>query len=114
MGSLGSAFAKKRCCPSSDILLSYHRSYLSSEQTPRITSHLATCDFCAAELQLLSKYPSAAEPCGRTVMPPDLGALAAMLLTKDNLETEALLFQIYRNDTLALTLNRMNPWPTVG
>ena len=103
MGSLGSAFAKKRCCPSSDILLSYQRLDLSSEQTPRITSHLATCDFCAAELQLLSKYPPATEPCERTVIPPDLGGLAATLLTKDNLKTEALLFRIYRDDTLALT-----------
>jgi hypothetical protein len=108
MGSLGSGFEKSRRCPSSDLLLSYHRPDFSAEQTPRIASHLATCDFCAAELQLLSKYPAVEPVCEGAVMPPDLGALATALLTKDNSETEILLFKVYRKDPQDLTLNNMN------
>src|ERR1700730_14564710 len=97
MGSLrGSRFEKKRCCPSSEVLLSYCRSDLCAEQTPRITSHLAACDFCAAELQLLSKYPAVAPLCEGAVVPVRLGALVSALLTKDSFKTEKLLLQIYR------------------
>ena len=108
MGSLGSGFEKSRRCPSSDLLLSYYRSDFSADQTPPIASHLATCDFCAAELQLLSKYPAVEPLCEGAVMPPDLGALAAALLTKDNFETETLLREVYRKDTQELTLSKMN------
>ena len=108
MGSLRSGFEKNRHCPSSDILFSYQGSDLSAEQTARIASHLSCCDFCAAELQLLSKYPAVEPLCEGAVMPPDLGALAAALLTRNKFKTENLLRQIYRKDRLDLTLNNMN------
>jgi len=106
----GSRFEKQRCYPSSDIPPSYHRLDLAGEQTPRIVSHLASCDFCAAELQLLSKRPAVEQLWEGTVLPPDLGALETALLTEDSYKTEKLLFQIYRKDALDLTLNRMNSW----
>ena len=66
----GSRVEKKRCCLSSDILPSYHRFDLAAEQTPRIaSSHLASCDFCAAELQLLSKHPAVEQLREGTVLP---------------------------------------------
>ena len=105
MGSLeGSRFKKKRRCPSSQALLSYYRSSLSDQQTPQVAFHLATCDFCAAELQLLSRYPSAEESCKPATMPPHLGALAEALLKRDCSRTEGLTFGTFETEMLALTL----------
>jgi anti-sigma factor ChrR (cupin superfamily) len=85
MGSIsGSDFRKKWHCPSAEALVSYHRSLLANLQSSRITAHLAMCDFCAAELQLLSKVPLA-EHCSETPqMPEHLRALAEALLTSDS------------------------------
>ena len=106
MGSLGgSGFGKKRRCPSSDLLLSYHQYDLSAEQTSRVASHLAICDFCAAELQLLSRYPPAQELCERTPMPGALRALAEALFLKDRSRTEALLFRISGKGAVASELS---------
>src|SRR6266550_3735515 len=86
MGSLsGSDFRKKWRCPSSQVLVSYHQRELSDWQMSQVASHLATCDFCAAELQLLSKFPLA-EHCNESpAMPAHLRALAEALLTRNNL-----------------------------
>ena len=84
MGLLsGSDFEKKWHCPPSLVLVSYYQRQLSIQQASQITSHLGTCDFCAAELQLLSKVPSATEFCDSPQMPEHLRALAVALLTKD-------------------------------
>lgn len=102
MGSLeGSRFEKKRRYPSSQTLLSYYRSSLSDQQTPQVAFHLATCDFRAAELQLLSRYPSAEESCKPATMPPHLGALAEALMKKDCSRTEAWIFGTYETAMLA-------------
>jgi len=90
----GSRFEKQRCYPSSDIPPSYHRLDLAGEQTPRIVSHLASCDFCAAELQLLSKRPAVEQLREGTVPQPDLGVLATAILTEDSFKTEELLFRL--------------------
>jgi hypothetical protein len=82
---MGTEFKKQRHCPSSQVLVSYHQHNLATWQTSPVTSHLAKCDFCAAELQLLSKF-SLAEPCNESpVMPAHLRALARALLTRDSL-----------------------------
>jgi hypothetical protein len=84
MGSLaGSGFEKKRSCPSSNLLLPYSQSDLAAEQTSPVASHLVTCGFCAAELQLLSRHPAAEEFWEPAAMPAHLGALAEALLFSD-------------------------------
>ena len=84
MGSvLGSDFKKKRQCPSSSALVSYHQRHLFNGQISKVASHLAACEFCAAELQLLSRLPSATEICETPEMPAHLRALATALLCKD-------------------------------
>lgn len=91
MGSLGgSRFEKQRRCPSSGLLLSYHQSNLSTQQTLQVAAHVATCDFCAAELQLLAKHLPAEELWEAAAMPVHLGALATALLLKDSPQTAAL------------------------
>ena len=89
----GSRFQKKRCYLSSDILASNRRADLAAEQTPRIASHLSSCDFCAAELQLLSNHPAVEQLQEGRVLPPDLGALATAILTEDSYKTESWLFR---------------------
>lgn len=84
MGLSGSDFEKKRFCPASQVLVSYHQRHLSNEQTSQIASHLAACDFCAAELQLLLRFPSTIEVCESPKMPDDLRVLARALLRKDS------------------------------
>lgn len=49
-------FEKQFSCPSSDALLGHARSSLSRASSRVVESHLADCDFCGAELQLLSRH----------------------------------------------------------
>ena len=88
MGSLsGSDFRKKWHCPSSQALVSYQQRDLSDGQLLQVASHLATCDFCAAELQLLSKLPLAEHCKESPPMPAHLRALAEALLARNNLRS---------------------------
>jgi hypothetical protein len=83
---LGSGFAKKRHCPSSYVLASYDQRNLPLEQLSEVATHLAGCDFCAAELQLLSRFATATESCEAPEMPVHLRALAAALLFMNGAE----------------------------
>lgn len=47
-------FAKQHGCPASATLQSYGAGTLSFLARPGVASHLAACEFCAAELSLLS------------------------------------------------------------
>lgn len=92
MSSLtGSVFEKERQCPSSEILLSYRQPDLTRGQTLQIAAHLDGCDFCSAELHLLSKYPSARESHECPPMPVNLQALAEALLSRNRFGVEPLL-----------------------
>jgi hypothetical protein len=77
-------FEKKRFCPASQVLLSYQQREFSSEQESQIASHLVACDFCAAELQLLVRFPAATEVCESPKMPDSLRVLAAALLGRSS------------------------------
>ncbi|MCU1268701.1 MAG: hypothetical protein JWM21_5019 [Acidobacteria bacterium] len=90
MGSLsGSDFRKKWRCPSSEDLVAYPQRKLANLQASHINAHLAICDFCAAELQLLSKFPSA-EHCTETpAMPVQLRVLAEALLTRGSFRQQS-------------------------
>ena len=72
----GSEFEKKLHCPTSEVLLSYQQRDLNCGRTSQIASHLAECDFCAAELQLLSKCSLAKESHECPPVPVSLRALA--------------------------------------
>jgi hypothetical protein len=57
MGSLSTAtFRKRKTCPSSQVLLLYCDATLLVAARPIIAEHVSSCDFCGAELQLISKY----------------------------------------------------------
>lgn len=50
-------FRKQRECPTADALLAYAHRSLASLKRQSIRLHLSKCDFCGAELQLLSNHP---------------------------------------------------------
>lgn len=58
MGSLlrENRFRKTARCPSSQTLLRYHRHHLPIADQVLTEIHLERCDFCSAELQLLTCY----------------------------------------------------------
>jgi hypothetical protein len=77
-----SLFCKTARCPTSQALLTYHRSTSSFDEDDYIESHLASCDFCSAELQLLRCYSSEAEEYSFAEMPVALRRLAEDLLKR--------------------------------
>jgi hypothetical protein len=81
-----STFCKQLTCPSSDTLLSYGAAGLASELKTHVATHLAGCDFCHAELQLLTSHaPVAAEHYEHAKMPAALRYLAESLLKAGSL-----------------------------
>ena len=54
-------FRKQRECPASDTLLAYAHGSLPGVRRQSVRLHLSKCDFCGAELQLLSNHPPAQE-----------------------------------------------------
>jgi hypothetical protein len=69
-----------------------------------VASHLDECDFCGAELQLLTEHrPTDAEECALTDMPPHLRWLAESLLSANLLNLESLAGTVYEKERLTLT-----------
>jgi hypothetical protein len=73
-------FNKKVGCPSSQDLLAYDQACLASAHSLRIEAHLADCDFCNAELQLLNRYQNTPDEYSFAEMPSQLRGLAERLL----------------------------------
>lgn len=54
-------FVKRPECPLSGALLAYAGESVTDWMREKIEVHLAHCDFCSAELQLLGKHPPLGE-----------------------------------------------------
>jgi hypothetical protein len=96
-------FGKQATCPSSETLLLYQRVGLNLEQRSKIVSHLAACDFCGAELQLLTKYSPTGEEYAFTDIPLHLRHLAEALLGGVQLRPESFAETVYEKERLTLT-----------
>jgi hypothetical protein len=97
-------FCKRATCPSSESLLSYRKFGLTAERMARVASHLDECDFCGAELQLLSEHAPAEEvECPLADMPPHLRWLAESLLSANLLNLESLAETVCEKERLTLT-----------
>jgi hypothetical protein len=69
-----------------------------------VASHLDECDFCGAELQLLTDHtPPEQEECVATVMPANLRWLAEKLLSAVPLNLESLIEPVFEKERLTLT-----------
>jgi hypothetical protein len=83
----------------------YRTCELGAERMVRVASHLEECDFCGAELQLLTDHTPAGpeEQCVVTAMPANLRWLAETLLGAVPLNLESLAEPAYEKERLTLT-----------
>jgi len=98
-------FLKLKTCPSADLLVLYGQAELTSEREERVANHLAACDFCGAEMQLLSKHwrrDCPAPACAREI-PTHLRRLAEDLISEPALERTRFVETICELDRLTLT-----------
>lgn len=81
--SCTAGFRKRLTCPAAEALVSYARAELAGEGRAAVARHLATCDFCGAEAQLLSRDvpPASAHP-SAAPLPKHLRRLAEDLLAR--------------------------------
>lgn len=89
--SIATSFTKTAACPSSNTLLSFRLRALSPEIVTLVKHHLAACDFCSAEIPLLSYYqmPLKGE-CKPPEIPINLRILAESILGKSSKVRETL------------------------
>lgn len=51
-----STFGKKLSCPSSERVLGYITKSLSPSAARHVSAHVASCDFCGAEMSFMSRH----------------------------------------------------------
>ncbi len=98
-------FRKLRTCPTSEVLILYRESYLTSKRREKVARHLDACDFCGAELQLLVKHwnrdcPSRISTCE---IPVHLRRLAEELMAEPSLNRARFIETICELDRLTVT-----------
>lgn len=97
-------FCKQLTCPSAETLLSYETANSASELQAEVTLHLAACDFCSAERQLLSRHAAPfVEQYERPKMPAPLRYLAESLLAGRLLRMESFVGNIFDKERLTVT-----------
>ncbi|MCA1591764.1 MAG: hypothetical protein LC754_03740 [Acidobacteria bacterium] len=98
-------FCKLITCPSTEALRLHSEAVMAVGRQNSIARHLATCDFCGAEMQLLAKFPPhecavSFNPCE---MPLPLRLLAEDLLAAPALDRARFAEAIYEIERLTLT-----------
>ena len=74
-------FCKSTICPPSQKLLAFQNGEVLTKERNMISSHLAACEFCAAEIEFYAHYPQTEEePVAKTEIPVPLFELASALL----------------------------------
>jgi hypothetical protein len=78
-------FCKNEDCPTSEDLLAFQTGDMPVREGSAIRKHLATCEFCEAEVEFYESYPPTTEneePTRIEAMPTPLFELAEALLMK--------------------------------
>lgn len=98
-------FRKLRTCPSVEVLILYRDAELASERQDKITRHLTSCDFCGAEMQLLSRHWTKECPIlkGAGEMPSSLRRLAEDVMAEPPLDRARFVEAVCDIDRLTLT-----------
>jgi hypothetical protein len=98
-------FRKLRTCPPSEALLTFCLSTHSSARHGRVAEHVADCDFCGAEVQLLSHFasPAGALPSAALALPAALRRLAEDLLSEPSINRARFAESILEIERLTLT-----------
>lgn len=94
-------FCKTRGCPSTDTLLAYSAEKTGDVETAIISGHLFECEFCGAELELLTKHPPGEPSLTVLEIPLQLLQLAEILL--QSRQPEFQLLQVFLHDNRFLT-----------
>ena len=98
-------FRKLHTCPSTELLILYRDAELTRARKEHVAQHLETCEFCGAEMQLLSKHWSPDCPIvrGPDEAPLSLRRLAEDLMAEPTLTRARFLETICDLDRLTLT-----------
>jgi hypothetical protein len=97
-------FRKLRTCPPSESLLTF-RSATHAGRRAALAAHLAACDFCGAEMQLLSHFPppTNALPFVAFPLPAGLRRLAEDILAEPSQNRARFAESILEIERLTLT-----------
>jgi hypothetical protein len=85
-----SNFRKEKDCPSSFQLVESLSARINGEEGLRIAAHLASCDFCSAELEFYKHYPPDGDDVQAPPMPRPLLELAEALIAKETIHISRL------------------------
>lgn len=85
-----SNFRKEKDCPSSFLLVDSLYSEIDGEEGLRLASHLARCEFCAAEVELYQHYPPDGADVSAPAIPGSLLELAEALFAKETIHISRL------------------------
>lgn len=98
-------FRKLRSCPSADMLILFRETGLAREAEERVERHLEACDFCCAELQLLSAHWRSDLPAIRLrpEMSNNLRRLVEELMSEPSLERARFVEAVCEIDGLTVT-----------
>ena|SRR5205085_6155109 len=98
-------FRKLRTCPQSEALSLYCQGGTNAARRASIAAHVAACDFCGAEAQLLSRFPPPvnALPFTDLVIPAPLRRLAEDMLSAPSLNRARFAESILEIERLSLT-----------
>lgn len=99
------AFQKLRTCPTAEVLVLYGEAELTRERRERVAYHLSACDFCGAEMQLLSKHWTSQCPAFPTdgEIPSHLRRLAEDIMSEPSLNRARFVETICELDRVTLT-----------
>ena len=78
-------FCKQATCPSAETLRSYGTLNLAASEAAQVGEHLSSCEFCSAELKLLSDHTPMEEEYLATEIPAHLRSLAEALMGRTEL-----------------------------
>ncbi|MEQ1606753.1 MAG: hypothetical protein ABL999_17965 [Pyrinomonadaceae bacterium] len=83
-------FCKNEDCPTSNELLEFQNGDLARIRSSEINKHLASCEFCSAEVAFYSHYPQAEGSEEATTIPAPLYELAEALLKNRHSDSNSL------------------------
>ena len=95
-------FRKLRTCPRTETLLTFSA---SGRGVGRVAEHVEECDFCSAEVQLLSRHasPAATLPCAALALPEPLRRLAEDILAEPSYNRARFAESLIEIERLTLT-----------
>ena len=98
-------FQKSVSCPAAEALARYARGGFTGARRAAIARHLAACDFCGAEAQLLSRFapPASVLPVAASPVPGHLRRLAEELLSQPSYNRARFAESLLEIERLTLT-----------